>query len=76
MKRSWEKDLPRKQYEQFKKIEQSQPWFTVYDIRVSAVQSYFSCEIIVTLRVGIAVCFFSCPHPQPPCVQGLLITLS
>ena len=32
MKRSWEKDLPRKQYQMFKKIEQSQPWFEVYDL--------------------------------------------
>lgn len=32
MKRSWEKDMPRKQYQSFKKINQSQPWFEVYDI--------------------------------------------
>ena len=31
-RRSWEKDLPRQQYQSFTKIEQSQPWFEVYDI--------------------------------------------
>lgn len=30
--KSWEKDLPRKQYQQFRKIKQSQPWFEVYDL--------------------------------------------
>ena len=55
MKRSWEKDLPRKQYEQFKKIEQSQPWFTVYDIGhdVYAIyEPYQFQEVISYLIMG------------------------
>ena len=55
MKRSWEKDLPRKQYEQFKKIEQSQPWFTVYDIghNVYAIyEPYQFQEVISYLIMG------------------------
>lgn len=32
MEDNWEKDLPREQYQSFKKVNQSQPWFEVYDI--------------------------------------------
>lgn len=30
--KTWEKDLPRKQYSNLKKINQSQPWFEVYEV--------------------------------------------
>ena len=55
MKRSWEKDLPRQQYQQFKKIEQSQPWFEVYDIgnQIYAIyEPYQFQEVISYLIMG------------------------
>lgn len=54
-RRAWEKDLPRKQFQQFHKIEQSQSWFDVYDIGndVYAIyEPYQFQEVISYLILG------------------------
>lgn len=54
-RRVWERDLPRKQFQQFRKIEQSQPWFEVYDIGndiYAIYEPYQFQEVISYLIIG------------------------
>lgn len=50
MKRSWEKDLPRKQYQNYKRVEQSQPWFEVYDLgnQIYAIYEPFQFQEVIS----------------------------
>ena len=52
-RRAWEKDLPRKQYEQFVNLEQSQKWFEVYDIGydVYAIYEPFHFQEVISFLI-------------------------
>ena len=52
-RKAWEKDLPRKQYEQFVKVEQSQSWFEVYDIGydVYAIYEPFHFQEVISFLI-------------------------
>ena len=53
--KAWEKDLPRAQWNTFKKIHQSQPWFEVVEVlpKIYAIyEPYQFQEVISYLIIG------------------------